>query len=316
MTQFGHTKLPAEQQQALRTGRRLQIFSICYLLVTVTLVAIVMGSSQAMKAAWIEDCLSFLPPIAFLVALKQVRKQPDREHPYGYHRAIGAAHLAASVALLTLGAYVLFESVMTLVNQEHPTIGTVEVFGRTIWTGWAMIAVLTLTGFPNVLLGRMKMKVAETLHDKVLFADADMNKADWQTATGAIAGILGIGLGLWWADSLVAALIAASIVKDGWSNLGNALAGLLDRQARTFDDAKDHPAIDQVTRFFKGMPWVDEVLVRMRDQGHLFHTEVFVVPVADVDLDQMDAARDAAARLDWKLDDLQVIPVKRLPGEN
>lgn len=316
MTQFGHTKLPAEQQKALRTGRRLQIFSICYLLVTVTLVAIVMGSSQAMKAAWIEDCLSFLPPIAFLVALKQVRKQPDREHPYGYHRAIGAAHLAASVALLTLGAYVLFESVMTLVNQEHPTIGTVEIFGRTIWTGWAMIAVLALTGFPNVLLGRMKMKVAETLHDKVLFADADMNKADWQTATGAIAGILGIGLGLWWADSLVAAFIAASIVKDGWSNLGNALAGLLDRQARTFDDAKDHPAIDQVTRFFKGMPWVDEVLVRMRDQGHLFHTEVFVVPVADVDLDQLDAARDAAARLDWKLDGLQVIPVKRLPGEN
>ena len=41
-----------------------------------------------------------------------------------------------------------------------------------------------------------------------------MNKADWQTATGAIAGILGIGLGLWWADSLVAALIAMIVHKD------------------------------------------------------------------------------------------------------
>jgi len=27
-----------------------------------------MGGSQAMKAAWAEDLLSFIPPIAFLVA--------------------------------------------------------------------------------------------------------------------------------------------------------------------------------------------------------------------------------------------------------
>ncbi|HRL81685.1 MAG TPA: hypothetical protein PLK46_15340, partial [Propioniciclava sp.] len=32
----------------------------------------------------------------------------------------------------------------------------------------------------------------EQLHDKVLYADADMNKADWLTAAGSIVGILGI----------------------------------------------------------------------------------------------------------------------------
>ena len=312
--QFGDTLLPDEQQKALKKAKRLQIISLVYLVTAVSVVAAVMGSSQAMKAAWIEDCLSFLPPIAFLLALRKVRQPPDQEHPYGYHRAVGAAHLAASMALLALGGFLVVESVLTLVRQEHPTIGTVELFGHTVWLGWIMMGALVYTGFPNVILGRMKLKLAEQLHDKVLYADADMNKADWSTAAGAIAGVLGIGLGLWWADSVVATLIAASIVKDGWSNISNALAGLLDRQARTYDDEKDHPAIDQVRRFFDGLPWVDDVQVRMRDEGHVFHTEVFVVPHGEPGLAVVEQARDRARELDWKLDDLQVVLVSALPS--
>ena len=312
--QFGDTHLPDEQQKALKKAKRLQIISLVYLVTAVSVVAAVMGSSQAMKAAWIEDCLSFLPPIAFLLALRKVRQPPDQEHPYGYHRAVGAAHLAASMALLALGGFLVVESVLTLVRQEHPTIGTVELFGHTVWLGWIMMGALVYTGFPNVILGRMKLKLAEQLHDKVLYADADMNKADWSTAAGAIAGVLGIGLGLWWADSVVATLIAASIVKDGWSNISNALAGLLDRQARTYDDEKDHPAIDQVRRFFDGLPWVDDVQVRMRDEGHVFHTEVFVVPHGEPGLAVVEQARDRARELDWKLDDLQVVLVSALPS--
>ncbi len=310
---FGATELPDEQQQALKKAKRLQVISLVYLVTAVALVAAVMGSSQAMKAAWIEDCLSFLPPIAFLVAVRRTRRPPDEEHPYGYHRAVGAAHLAASVALLALGGFLVVESVMTLLRQEHPTIGTMHLFGHTVWLGWIMMGALVYTGFPSVILGRMKLKLAEQLHDKVLYADADMNKADWSTAAGAIAGILGIGLGLWWADSLVATLIAASIVKDGWTNIGNALAGLMDRQARTHDDEHDHPALDQVERFFRALPWVDDVTVRMRDEGHVFHTEVFVVPNGPLDLDLLDDARRRAVELDWKLDDLQVVPVSQLP---
>lgn len=314
---FAHDELPREQQKALRRARRLQVVSLVYLASAVTLVAVVMGSSQAMKAAWVEDLLSFLPPISFLLALRQVRKDPDDEHPYGHHRAVGAAHLAASVALLALGCYITVESVLTLVHQEHPTIGTVRLFGHTVWLGWLMIGALVYTGFPNVVLGRMKMGLAETLHDKVLFADADMNKADWVTAGGAICGVLGIGMGWWWADSVVATFIALSIVKDGWTNIGNALSGLLDRQARTFDDERDHPALDQVERFFRGLDWVDDVQVRMRDQGHVFHTEVFVVPAGD-EVPSLEVLEDSAARaaaLDWKLCDLAVVPCSVLPAD-
>lgn len=312
---FGDTRLPRGQQRALGKARRLEWVSIVFLAISVAVVAAVMGSSQAMKAAWIEDCLSFLPPIAFLVALRRVHRRSDDEHRFGHHRAVGAAHLAASVALLAMGSFLLVESAMTLVKQEHPTIGTVQLFGHTIWLGWLMIAAMAWTAVPPVVLGRMKMRLAEDLHDKVLYADADMNKADWSTAAGAMLGVLGIGIGWWWADSVVAGFIAVSIVRDGWTNLRNALDGLTDVQARTFDDSGPHPAIDQVERYFLGLPWVERVWVRMRDMGHVFHTEVFVVPTDPhrVDLDVLARAGEEAAGLDWKLDDLQVVPVAELP---
>ena len=311
---FGATDLGPEEQAALRRARRLQIASLVYLTTAVVLVFLVMGNSQAMRVAWIEDLLSFLPPLVFLVATRITRRKPSHAYPYGHHRAVGAAHLAASLALLALGGFLLVESAITLIRQEHPTIGTVNLLGQQVWQGWLMIAVLAYTGLPNAVLGRLKLPLAEKLHDKVLSADADMNKADWMTAGGAILGILGIGLGLWWADAGVALLISASIVKDGVENVRNAVAGLLDRTARTYDDAEEHPLVGAVDTYFGGLPWVGEVRVRMRDLGHVFHTEVLVVPRgAAVDLAELRRARDEARGLDWKLDDLVVVPCRE-PG--
>lgn len=310
---FGATSLPPHVERALKKGRMLEWATLTWLVITVTLVIIVMGSSQAMKAAWMEDMLSFLPPIAFLLALRAARKEPDEEHRYGHHRAIGAGHLAASVALLGMGAFLVLDSGMTLIKREHPTIGTVQLFGTTIWQGWLMIAVMVVTSIPTVVLGRMKLGVSKDLHDKILFADADMNKADWQTAIGAILGIIGIGFGLWWADSVVAILIAASIIRDGVSNLGSALTGLMDRQARTHDDKEDLPLIGAVEQYFRSTDWAADSWVRMRDEGHVMHTEAFVIPKGEVSLARLTQARDDLRALDWKLHDTVVIPVEAFP---
>lgn len=310
---FGDTDLPPEQEEALRKAKRLEVASIVFAAFAVTVVFLTMGSSQAMKAAWVEDFLAFLPPIAFLVAVRRARRRPDHDHPYGQHRAIGAAHLAAAVALFAMGSFFVIDSAVTLVRREHPTIGTLHLFGHTIWQGWVMVAALVVTGIPNVILGHLKLGLSETLHDKVLFADADMNKADWKTAGGAILGIIGIGLGLWWADAAVAIGIGASIVRDGLVNIGAAVGDLLDRQARTHDDKAEHPLVQALEHYFRQWAWVVDTQVRVRDQGHVFHAEVFVVPAAGTTLDDLEVARRGACDLDWKFRDLVVVPVRRLP---
>jgi divalent metal cation (Fe/Co/Zn/Cd) transporter len=313
---FGHTELPEHQAAILRRAVRLEWLTIGFLAVTVTLVFLVLGSSQAMKAAWIEDLLSFIPPIAFLVAVRVNRRLPTRRHPYGFHRSIGVGHLVAAVALATMGSYLLVDSSIGLISAEHPTIGTIELFGTSIWLGWLMIIVMACTALPPVFIGRMKLKLAEELHNKVLYADADMNKADWMTAVGSIVGVTGIGLGLWWLDGAAAIFIAGSILFDGIRNLRAALADLMDERATTFDDKKPHPVAEQVDDHLRGLPWVAKAGSRMRDEGHVFHIESFVVPKDGVlpTLDQLEAARQECIEIDWKVQDIVLVLTRDLPA--
>ncbi|MEV7607349.1 cation transporter [Paenarthrobacter sp. NPDC089322] len=313
---FGHTQLPPEQQAALRKAIRFEWITIGFLAVSTAMIYLLLGNSQAMKAAWVEDVLSFLPPLSFLIAARVIRKRPSEEHPYGFHRAVGAAHLVASVALLIMGAYLIVDSGIGLISAEHPTIGGFDFFGQTIWLGWVMIVAMLLTAGPPVYLGHVKMKLAETLHDKVLYADADMNKADWQTAVAAAAGVAGIGIGWWWADAVAALIISASILHDGIRNTRAAITALMDKRARTYDDAHPHPLGEQIDSYLGSLPWVEAAKSRIRDEGHVFHVESFVVPVDRMPtLDELETARKACIRLDWKAQDMVLIPVSTLPGE-
>lgn len=308
-----HPGLPQEQQQALRKAVRLEWISIVYIVSAVLLVLSVMGSSQAMRAAWLEDLLSILPPISFLIARRLVRRPPDIDHPYGWHRTVGIAHLSSSLALLAMGLFVVGDSTMTLVTAEHPTIGTLNLFGFTFWQGWAMLAVLAYTGVPNVLIGRKKLKLAETLHDRVLYADAEMNKDDWATATGAMIGVLGAGLGIWWLDAAIAIAIGVSVVRDGVRNLRAGVNGLLDVRARTTDNSEVHPLVGQVNAAVAELPWVRRTGCRVRDQGHVLHVESFVETIGSVGTDALRDAHDRVCDLDWTLRDVVIIPIDELP---
>lgn len=316
MKSMGRTDLPAEQQEALRKAVRWEWFTIGYTVVTIVLIAFVVGGSQAMKTAWIEDMLSLIPQISFLVALLLIRRKPTRAFPYGLHRAMGVGHLVAGVALLAIGGSLAVESLLGLLRGEHPAIGTVQVFGQTIWLGWFMVAVMSVIVVGPFFYGNAKAKLAPTLHNKVLFADADMAKADWTTTVASIVGVLGIGMGWWWLDGAAALFISGGIVWDGYKNARSAILDLIDQRARTHDDADTQPLIGRIVDALEAQPWIEEAGVRMRDMGQVFHVEAFVVPHRrKVTVAQLEAARHAISEMDWKMQDIVVIPVTDLPDE-
>ena len=166
-------------------AKRLEWITLAAMTTIVTAIYLTMGGSQTMKAAWIEDLLSFVAPIAFLLSARYRHRQPSPEFPYGYHRSVTIAFLAGSVALALFGSFILLDSVLSLLRAHHPTIGTTMLFGRQIWSGWVMIGVLFLSGIPPFILGRMKLEPARRLHDKTLNADADLNRADWLLQEGS-----------------------------------------------------------------------------------------------------------------------------------
>jgi divalent metal cation (Fe/Co/Zn/Cd) transporter len=267
-----------------------------------------------MKAAWIEDILSLLPPLAFLVAARYRDRPPNERFPYGYHRSVGVAYLTASAALLAMGGFILYDSAMVLVRFEHPSIGLIELFGQQVWLGWLMIVPLLYSGFPPVLLGRAKQRLAAQLHDKVLYADAEMNRADWATAGAAMLGVIGIGAGFWWADAVAAIVISLDIVHDGYGNVRTAVHDLMDRRPTTYDHAKPLPLVDEVEAHLRPLPWVAGAEVRLREEGHVLVGEAYVVPVGSPgDVPQLvERTTRAIEDLDWRLHDVAVVVLPRL----
>ncbi|HEY0115189.1 MAG TPA: cation transporter, partial [Allosphingosinicella sp.] len=186
--------VPHQIEGDLRKAKRLASWTIAWMISIIVVMAMVMGSSQAMKTAFIEDLLSVVPSIVLLIALKLERKEPTRLFPHGYDRAHSLAFLIAAVALTAMGAVLLIEACITLAMQEHITIPSITLFGQTFWLGWLMIAALAYSVVPPLILGRMKLPVAKRAHDAVLHTDAMMQKADWMTGLAGIAGVLGVGL--------------------------------------------------------------------------------------------------------------------------
>jgi cation diffusion facilitator family transporter len=314
MNRTESSELPPELQRTLRKARRLEWLTIAYLISAVILLGLVLGNSQAMKTAWVEDLLSLIPPIAFLIAIRLIVRPPTERFPYGFHRATSIAHLCAALALFTMGAYLLIEAILKLITVEYPTIGSVEIFGQTVWLGWLMLPALAWSGVPAVFLGRAKIRLAEELHNKVLYADAKMNKADWLTASAAMVGVVGIGFGLWWADAVAAALISLDITHDGFSNLRRSVVDLMDQTPTTIDQDKADPLRDKLVSMLQDLDWVDEAEVRLREEGQVYFGEAFVVASDETNItEKIEDALEQARDLDWRIYDLALMPVVELP---
>ncbi|WP_108485330.1 cation transporter [Oceaniglobus ichthyenteri] len=289
--------LPDEIKRKLRRAARLEWWSIFWLLTIIVVMYFAMGSSQAMKTAWIEDTLSLLPPILFLLARKFENKPATEQYPFGFHRVGSLAFLLAAGALTAMGGFLLYDATSALILQEHPTIGNVTILGWDVWLGWLMVAALVYSIIPPVILGHMKKPLACAAMDKILYTDADMNAADWKTGLAGIAGIVGIGFGFWWADAAAAGLISFDILRDGLRNLRIAVAELLDGAPRELDSTDVHPIVDTLSaELRKRFPGHD---VQVRETGRFVRANV--VPFKGAELNIGEARKLLSDDQAWRL---------------
>lgn len=307
---------PKEQQALYRRARRLEWGTVAYMVSAAVVLALTMGTSQAMRTSFFDDLLSIIPPLSFLITTKIAQRPATPEFPYGQHGAVSIGFLTSSLALLAMGAYLLIEAALKLLLVERTTIGGVTLFGRTIWAGWLMLAGLAYSMLPPILLGRAKHQLAPKLHDKVLFADAMMNRADWMTGAATAIGVVGVGFGFWWADPVVAAVVSVDIIHDGWKTLSTAVTDLIARRPEKTDASGAEPLPDRVRSFLESLDWVERAEVRLREQGHVFFGEAFVVPRTVTDLPRrLEQAVAEAKRLNWRLLELVIMPVPRLEDQ-
>lgn len=310
-------EFPPEVERIYRRARRLEWITLAYILSSSLLLYLTMGGSQAMRTSFFEDVISVVPAVAFLVCTAIARRAPNRTYPYGTHRATSIGHLVAALALCAMGLFLLAEAGSKLLSGEKTTIGGYVLFDTVIWAGWPMLAALAYTAIPSFFLGRMKLKLAPRLHDKILHADAQMMKADWMAETAAAAGVIGVGLGYAWADPLAAGLVSIEILRDGGANLRASVTDLIDRRPERADGSGWEHLPEDIRERLRAMDWVADAQVRLRDAGHIFLGEAFVVPRPGTEelMGKLAQAAEEVKALDWRVHEIVLMPVESLPEE-
>jgi cation diffusion facilitator family transporter len=299
--------VPAAIRADLAKARRLAWWTLAWMSSILVVMWLAMGSSQAMKTAFVEDLLSMVPAIVLLIAMRFERKSPTRKFAFGFDRMHSLAFLVSAVALTIMGATLLFEAVHTLIKAEHVTVPPVVILGHHVWLGWLMIAALLYSVVPPFILGRMKLPVARRLHDEVLHTDALMQKADWMTGLAGVAGVLGIAFGFWWADAVAAGIISFSILADGITALRISAAELADGTPRALGKAEvAEDAAALIAALEARWPGAE---VRLRESGRYLLAQVRGVAAAEsVDLKSLwpgDPERS------WRFAELAFVP----PGD-
>jgi hypothetical protein len=87
----------------------------------------------------------------------------------------------------------------------------------------------------------------------------------------------------------------------------------MNSKPTTVDHSAADPLPTRIENELKKRAWVADARVRMREEGHVFFGEAFVVPADDRDLTARieDTTRDLQA-LDWRLHELVITPVHDL----
>jgi hypothetical protein len=112
---------------------------------------------------------------------------------------------------------------------------------------------------------------------------------------------------------VAASIISLDIVRDGGKNLRVAVDDLMDKEPTVVDDSRADPLPLWIKNELMLMDWVKDAEVRLREEGHVFVGEAFVVPVDNEHLvNRLERANEHLLGLDWRLHELVIAPVREI----
>jgi cation diffusion facilitator family transporter len=171
--------------------------------VAIVVAKVVVGLLTGSLGILSEAAHSFLDLAASvftLVAVRTSRKPADTEHPYGHGRAENLAAFAEGILLLVTAVLIAFEAIRRLAAGGSVVNPAVYAFAL-------LVATVVIEAGRAAILRR----VGRLVSSEAMLADATNRVADVLATLGVIAGLVGVRMGLSWADS-VAALLVAGIV--------------------------------------------------------------------------------------------------------
>ena len=180
-------------------------------------VGLLTGSLGIISEA-VHSLLDLAASVFALFAVRTARKPADTEHPYGHGRAENLAAFAEGVLLLITAAGIAFEAIHRL------TIG-----GAVVNAAGYAFALLIATLLIEIGRGAVLRRVGREAGSDALQAGATNRWSDVLATIGVLAGLAGVRMGIAWADSAAALLVAAIIARAAFQVAWRSGDILIDR---------------------------------------------------------------------------------------
>ena len=175
--------------------------------------------STALRSDAVESIVNVLGACFAFGAIMIAARPPDDNHPYG-HGKIEFFAATFEGALVTLASvYILLESGLALLRGPHL---------RELDLG---LAVSSLAGVLNGVLGLVLVRVGKSTRSKAIEADGHHIISDFWTSVGIILGLLLVRLTGWSVlDPLMGILVSLVLMRTGYKILKEASGALLDEE--------------------------------------------------------------------------------------
>jgi cation diffusion facilitator family transporter len=235
----------------------------------------VMSGSLAILSEAGHSLIDFVATVLTYYAVRISGKPADAEHHYGHGKVESISALVETALLFVLSGVVIWEAVRRLLlNEGHAVEATLVAF-----------AVIGASVVVDFFRARALYKVAEQTSSEALQADALHFSSDMYSSLAVLAGLGGVALGLPWADSAAAIVVAVFVCLAGW-RLGR-------RNIETLTDTAPPGAAEAISGAASTIPGVVSVeRVRARPVGNKLFVDLGVTVSRTLPLDRVAELKD------------------------
>lgn len=257
-------------------------FAVSIVVLLIKYAAYLLTGSVALYSDALESVINVVTAAVAIVAIRIAALPPDKEHPYGHHKAeylsavvVGAMIVAAALAIMH-EAYLAYLAPKAL---DAPLLG---------------LAVSSIATAFNAAWSAVLVRQGRKHRSAALVADGKHLLADVVTSLGVVVGVVLVVLtGIHVLDAAIAALVALHVLWSGWEVIRDSASSLMDEAVPADEFATIRAVIAQNTGAA-----LEAHDVRTRHAGKVTFIEFHLVVPSSM---TVEAAHDICDRLEAAL---------------
>jgi cation diffusion facilitator family transporter len=205
----------------------------------------------------LESVVNIIATIVGSYSMYIAAKPKDKDHPYGHGKAEFVSSAFQGSLIIGVGCLIIYESIDSFL---HP--GTLHNLGNGFW-------LLILIAVINIATALFVMRIGKKHNSMALVTSGKLFLIDFFTTISVAIGILILIItNIQKVDSIIAILLGAWVVYDGYKILRVSLAGIMDEA----DMALLENVIAEINTH-RNDSWIDLHNLRVIKYGPLMHID-------------------------------------------